>query len=100
MKYIHNDPVMTDLMLRAFFEQWITPIAFAIAVWWIIAKLKEIDRNGKRRDNSAKIMEIKVDAMAFAMSSAPPPLGAHFKEHYQGKVDERLREEKFIDNNN
>lgn len=90
---------MNDVLLRAFFEQWIAPLAFAIALWWIIAKLKEIDRNGQRRDNIAKLTEIRVEGIAHALSNAPAPIGQHFKTEYEKKVQELLVAEKFIDSN-
>ena len=92
--------IMSDATLRLVFETWVTPLAFAIAVWYIIAKLKEIVRHGARRDNAMKITEIKVDAIAYSLSNAPHPIGEHFKENYEKKIAERLRDEKFIDEHN
>lgn len=91
---------MTDDLIKLLFEKWITPISFAIAVWWIIAKLKQIDRHAKRRDNSAKMTEIKVDAIAYAMGNQPHPIGNDFKDLYDKRVNDRLREENFIDQHN
>jgi len=91
---------MEQDFFKIFFDKWVTPISFAIAVWWIIAKLKEIDRSSKRRDNSAKMTEIKVDAIAYAMGNQPHPIGKDFKDLYDKMVADRLREENFIDQHN
>lgn len=91
---------MKEDLIHIMFEKWLTPLAFAVAVWWIIGKLKQIDRHAKRRDNSAKMTEIKVDAIAFAMGNQPHPIGKDFKDLYDKMVSDRLREENFIDQHN
>jgi len=71
------DP-MYDITFITFLQDWLSTIVGGIAVWWIIAKLKEIDK-GVRRDNVAKHTEFRLEAIASALSTAPNPIGEHFK---------------------
>jgi hypothetical protein len=91
--------IMNDTVLFNFFQNWGAQILFAIAVWYIIEKLKTIDRKGIRRDNIAKLTQIRVESIAHALGNAPAPIGEHFKVEYDKKVNELLKQENFIDTN-
>lgn len=91
--------IMNDAALRWFFEEWLVPIIFSIALWYIINKVRKIDKAGQRRENAAKLTEIGVESIAHALSSAPPPIGEHFKIEYLKKRNELMEKEKFLDSN-
>jgi hypothetical protein len=80
---------MSNELMTMFWAEWAQPILYLIISGYIIQSLRQINKG-------RKLMEIKQDAMIYALSSAPAPLGDHFKEHYEKKVAESLRDQNYL----
>jgi len=90
---------MNDITFIAFLQDWLSTIITILLGIWITNGLRGLKKSGQRRDNVAKLTEIRVEGIAHALSNAPDPIGTHFKAEYEKKVNQLLVAEKFVDTN-
>lgn len=96
----HTAYEMTEQFLLGIFKTFIIPLALMAVGWYIIEKLKSIEKSAKRKDRSMKLTEMKIDSIAFAMGELPVEMGDHFTTNYERKLKELMHQEQWKDGSN